>query len=205
MFFYVLSGQRILSEARLEYSVLTRPEPGAEQTAKAFEQTKLLIWLKGNNMRVDFDNTLRKQSVFFDLTDKKVIQLREAGQDRFQWNFSEEEWKEIHNKFKGAIWKEENETKEMNGFLCKKASIILTDSTLISLFYTTQVQPLNKSFDPVFEMVPGLPVSYLLTEGEIEFEFRLANLQTLPVSSSLFEIPASGYKILKAPKQEPSP
>ncbi len=198
-----LQAQRFVSEARMEYAVVPMPAPGQEKVAEAYGNSTFTVWLKGNDMRTDFENPIRKQTVLFKIAEKKVTLLREAGNEKFQWNLEHSEWIKLQEKYRGAQWQEEPDVKEINGYLCRKAIIMLSDSSRIDLFYTRQVQPLNRSFDPLFELVPGIPVSYRLIHEGIPFEFSLQALQTLPVPSAVFDLPAAGIKIIKAPDREP--
>jgi hypothetical protein len=200
--FFPADAQRMVSEGRMEYKVTPMAQPGYESLAASFGTSKQLVWLKGKDCRIDFESMHVRQSVFINLSDK-INLLREAGEERFRWTFDSVEWKRTQKKFEGAKWIELNESKDIDGFFCRKALIELSDSSVITLFYTNQYRLLNPAFDPVFSLAPGLPVLYSVVMSGLQLEYRLSSLQTIPVSSSVFEVPISGYKIIKAPLKEP--
>jgi hypothetical protein len=194
----------MVSEASLEYTVkVVNAGKANEALIKALEMSALKIWIKGKDARVDFENPLRTQRVYFNSTTNHITLLREAGEDRYQWNLTEEDWSTLQSRYRDASFVEGSEAKDLNGYLTQKAAIIGTDSSTTSLFFTRQIQLLNKSFDPVFALTPGLPVSYTIPFEGTDIEFFLKKFETLPVPLSIFEAPKSGYKILKAPIKEP--
>ncbi len=53
-----------------------------------------------------------------------------------------------------------DETQKIAGFNCKKAIAKLKNGTSFTVFYTTEVNLANKSYDAQFKTLPGLPVQY---------------------------------------------
>ena len=84
----------------------------------------------------------------------------------------------------------------ISGFSCRKAIAKLKNGTNFTVWYTTDVTLGNKDYDPQFKTLPGLAVQYEMTSGKMKFKFTLTKVSYDAVSSSKFEMPKSGYRIM---------
>ena len=71
----------------------------------------------------------------------------------------------------------------------------LTDMN-ITVFYTRDLIPENKFYDPLFKNLDGLPLEYELKKGSLQIKYTLASISLNPVPASKFDIPTSGYREL---------
>ncbi len=206
--FQVLYTQKIISEARVEYTIKVSVGEGSAISEKditgAFGGALQVVWFKGNMVKTEFTSANRSQHTIFNAGTGEAVVYREAGSERYMWNLDATQWKTAHKKYAGAMVTELSETKEIAGFLCKKAYIQLSDSTLISVYFNAQLQPIAKGYDPMFEKLAGFPVMYEWVIGGTLVSYTLSSIQNIPVSASRFESPKSGYKIIKAPVEEPN-
>jgi hypothetical protein len=193
-------GQRIVSEARLLYTVTAYPEKGMEKLAEAFTNTTQTVWLRGNLARIDFSAPLREQTTFYNAATGSATILRTSGEDKYQWNFDAEGWKENNKKWADAHYKETGETLEISGFLSKKIIATLKDSNVVTIYYTPQLVPLSRGYDVLFAPLEGVAVQYEMLVDGLKVVYTLQSLQTGPVGASRFDIPTGGYKTMAAQK-----
>jgi hypothetical protein len=73
----------------------------------------------------------------------------------------------------------------------------LTDSSVYFVWYTGELQPLNREFLPLAGTVPGLIMSFetLLAGSKVRYE--IDQILMAPVPQLLFDIPESGYRLLE--------
>lgn len=196
-------SQKLLSEARLLYNITPLPEKGQEALANGFTGATQTIWLRGNWVRIDFVSTQRSQSVIYNAATGKATLLREAGTTGYQWNLDSAGWKSLNKKWTATGFSETGETATIGGYFCQKVFGLYPNGDSSAIYYTRQLLPLARGFDPLFEGLGGLPVQYDLLVDGLKIRYLLVQVQTAPVAASRFDIPKQGYKIIEAPLQEP--
>jgi hypothetical protein len=72
----------------------------------------------------------------------------------------------------------------------------LKNGESFTVYYTTDVNLANKSYDAQFKTLPGLPVQYEMQTSKLKLKFTLASISYNPISASEIEIPTSGYRVL---------
>jgi hypothetical protein len=197
------TGQRLLTEARLQYNLTALPEKGQEELASAFKDATQTIWLRGNMVRIDFYSTGRQQSVIYNAANGSATLLRESGAEKYQWNLDSARWKQFNRQWTAIGFSETGENATLAGYNCQKVTGLYASGDSASIFYTSQIMPLARGYDPLFEGLKGTPVQYELVIGGLKVRYTLVSVQTLPVGASRFDVPKTGYKIIEAPEKEP--
>lgn len=197
------AGQKIITEARLLYSVTVHPEKGKETLAEAFVNATQTVWLRGTLARVDFVAPIRQQSTFYNAATGTATILRASGEDKYRWNFDATGWKANNLRWDSAQYTTTGETVEISGFLTKKIIATLKDGSLVTIYYTPQMVPLSRGYDLLFAPLEGVPVQYEMMVDGLKVIYTLQSVQTGPIGSSRFEIPTGEYKIMEAQKIEP--
>ena len=64
-----------------------------------------------------------------------------------------------------------------------------SDGFEITVFYTRDLIPENKVYDPPFKNLDGLPLEYEFTKGDLHIKYTLASINLNPVPASKFDIP----------------
>lgn len=70
-------------------------------------------------------------------------------------------------------------------------------SYLACQFYTRDIIPENRTYDPLFRNLDGLPLEYELNNGTVRIRYRIARINLNPVPGSKFDIPTNGYREMK--------
>jgi GLPGLI family protein len=107
-----------------------------------------------------------------------------------------QDWEANNKKYEGIEFENTGETSVISGYTCKKAIAKLKNGTTFTVYYTTDISIPNKSYDAQFKTLPGLAVQYEMQSGKMKFKFTLAKVSFDAVSSSKFEIPKSGYRVM---------
>jgi hypothetical protein len=194
-----INNQRILSEGKIVYSIellaLEGSEKGKEPAAlKGASQT---VWIKGNSVRVDFNSSLRKQTLFYNGAEKTGVVWKKSGKEQYLTPLNAEQWLQYFDAVDSSAFVLIDEVQDISGLICKKALIQRRDTIAMTLFYTSQYIPFTKGYNPIFSNINGLPVQYIYMTNGYQVTFTLKTLENVPVAASLFEEPTSGFKLLE--------
>ncbi len=105
-------------------------------------------------------------------------------------------WNQKNRRFQNLNFVKTNGTKTIAGYFCNQAIASSQDGFEITVFYTRDLIPENKSYDQQFKNLDGLPLEYELNRGNLHIKYTLASINLNPVPASKFDIPTSGYREL---------
>lgn len=192
------SQQKIISECTLNFTV-TASEGDAEWQ-QSLKSTSKTVYIKGTKSRVDLISTSPSytQSTFYDSKKDSAVVLREFGNNKFMTYLDENKWKEQNIKYDGIQFIEQNETKVILGYECKKLQAKLLDGSTFTLFYAPSMVASNKGFEYQFKNVAGFVLEYEFigekNKGKITYTASKINFNPVPYQK--FDLPKSGYRIL---------
>lgn len=200
LFFFFLSSsinaQKALSEGTLVYNMSVETGSGEPKMADMLDGATTTIYLKGNESRSELVSSLGREATIYNASTGKGVMLKDYSGQKLMITLTAKNWEENNKKYEGIVFNNTSETANISGFNCKKAIAKLNNGTSFTVFYTTDVTVTNKSYDPQFKTLPGLPVQYEMQSGKMKFKFTLASISYNSVPASQFEIPTSGYRVL---------
>ena len=94
-----------------------------------------------------------------------------------------------------------DETKEIVGYLCKKATVKIKEKnsdkvTEHTVYYTEELGPgFSNQNHPFFKDINGVMLEYSMAEDDIKMKFSAIKVEKKKVSESEFEIP-EGYNVM---------
>lgn len=193
---------RTVAEATITYAItLADSSAGDESFKKTLSETEKTVYIKGNNSRVDVIAPTFSQSVIFNKTTGTAFILREIGNNKFLTNISKESWLKRNANFTDTkIEIDANDKKNILGYECIKATITCKDNSIITAYYTPAFAPSVKEFEYQFKDLPGMVLQYVYTSTEFnnrKLVYTAIKINLMPVLASKFELPTSGYRILK--------
>jgi GLPGLI family protein len=194
----VAQEQRIIAECTIEFSVsATHSDDTALQSS--FPTSSQIVYIKGNNSRVDLISPSFKQTTFFDKTTGEAVILREFGSNKFISKLSNAEWlaaNENYNKDSVFFF---DETKKILDYDCKKATVKLKNGSMFTVYYTPTVVPSVKEFQYEFTDIPGFVLEYEITNQQQKtVHYTAMNLNFNPVPAKIISIPSTdGYRLLQ--------
>ncbi|MDP4129910.1 MAG: hypothetical protein Q8918_04435 [Bacteroidota bacterium] len=187
-----LSAQKRIGELTLVYNYVVNisPDVGKQIFAKA------TFYIKGNLSRAEMSSDLFSSTTIYDSKTGSGVILKEVNGQKLLIRMNEANWDQKNSKFNNLNFKKTSETKMIAGYSCVKATASTTDGFYITVFYTRDVIPENKAYDPPFKNLDGLPLEYEISKGNLNIRYVLAYINLNPVPASKFDIPTSGYREL---------
>jgi GLPGLI family protein len=189
-------AQKTLTEGSLVYSMSVETGAGEPKMADMLDGATTTIYLKGNKSRSELVSSLGREATIYDASKETGVILKDYSGQKLMITLNADNWQENNKKYDGIVFENTGETATIAGFKCKKAIAKLKDGRSFTVFYTDEVRLANKSYDAQFKTLPGLPVQYEMQSGKMKLKFTLSKINYNSISSSMFEIPKSGYRVL---------
>jgi len=190
------NAQRSLTEGTLVYNMSVETGSGEPKIADMFDGATTTIYLKGSMSRTELVSSLGWEATIHDASAGTGVILKDYSGQKLMITMTGQDWEQNNNKYEGITFENTGVTQKIAGFNCKKAIAKLKDGTTFTVFYTPEVNVANKGYDAQFKTLPGLPVQYEMQSGKMTLKFTLASISYNSVSTSKFEIPKSGYRVL---------
>src|SRR5882724_11497305 len=189
-----LSAQKRISELTLvyDYSVgvgAAEPKPGVNG-----ENATHTVYIKGNKSRSEMSNPLFSSTTLYDATTGLAVILKEVSGQKLLIHLSPANWQERALPYEGIQYKNTNETKTIAGYSCVKAVGTTKAGATFTVWYTKELIPENKDYDPQSKTLEGRPLEYELTNGDVKIKYMISRINLNPVPASKFDIPKSGYR-----------
>ena len=191
-----ISAQKTLNEGTLVYNMSVETGSGEPKIADMFDGATTTIYLKGPMSRTELVSSLGREATIHDASAGTGVILKDYSGQKLMITMTAQDWQQNNDKYQGITFENTGETQKIAGFNCKKSIAKLQNGSSFTVYYTTEVNSANKSYDAQFKTLPGLPVQYEMQSGKMTLKFTLASISYNPVSASKFEIPKSGYRVL---------
>ena len=189
-------SQKSLTEGTLVYNISVETGSNQPKMADMLDGATTTVYLKGDQSRTEMLSGLGSEATIHNATTGTGVILKDYSGQKLMITLTPQDWEKNNKKFEGITFENSGETTEISGFNCHKAIAKLKDGSTFTVFYTTDVNAVNKDYDYQFKTLPGLAVQYEMQTGKMKFKFTLASINYAPVPASKFEIPKSGYRVL---------
>jgi GLPGLI family protein len=153
-------------------------------------------FLKGNLSRSETNSSMFSSTTIYDSKSGSGVILREVNGQKLLIRMNEENWNQKNKRYQNLNFTRTNETKTIAGYSCSQAKASTADGFEITVYYTRDLVPENKAYDPPFKNLEGLPLEYEMTRGNLHIRYTLASINLNPVPASKFDIPLKGYREL---------
>ena len=163
---------------------------GASNVASAVHT----IYIKGNLSRSEMTNALFSSTIIFDGNTGFGVILKEVSGQKLLIRMNPDNWSDRNRIYDDIVFTNTNETKEIAGYSCVKAVGQTRTGTTITVYYTRNLVPETKQYDPLFRTLDGLPLEYELSNGKLNIHYRVSSISFNPVPASKFDIPSSGFR-----------
>jgi GLPGLI family protein len=151
-------------------------------------------FLKGNLSRAEVNSSQFSSVTIYDSKTGSGVILKEVNGQKLLIRLDEENWNQKNNRYTGLTFTKTGESKTIAGYSCSQAKTSTPGGFEITVFYTRDLIPENKTYDPQFKNLDGLPLEYELQKGNLHIKYTLASVNLNPVPASKFDIPTSGYR-----------
>jgi len=193
---FSLLAQKTLNEGTLVYNMSVETGSGEPKMADMLDGATTTIYLKGNQSRLELVSGLGREATIYNAGTGSGVILKDYSGQKLMITLTPQDWEANNKKYEGIEFENTGETSVISGYTCKKAIAKLKNGTTFTVYYTTDISIPNKSYDAQFKTLPGLAVQYEMQSGKMKFKFTLAKVSFDAVSSSKFEIPKSGYRVM---------
>jgi GLPGLI family protein len=153
-------------------------------------------FLKGNLSRAEENSNMFSSVTIYDSKTGSGVLLKEVNGQKLLIRMNEENWNQKNRRYMNLNFAKTSETKTIAGYFCTQAKASTPDGSEITVFYTRDLMPENKFYDPPFKNLEGLPLEYEIRKGNLHIRYTLASINLNPVPASKFDIPTSGYREL---------
>jgi GLPGLI family protein len=189
---FVGSSQKRLGDLTLVYnSTITNTQDSSRKISSTTS-----FFIKGNLCRSEVVSNLFSSVTIYDSKTGSGVLLKEVNGQKLLIRMNEENWTQKNRRYANLNFTKTNESKSIAGYFCNQAKASTTDGFDITVFYTRDLIPENKFYDPPFKNLDGLPLEYELTRGNLHIKYSLVSINLNPVPASKFDIPTSGYREL---------
>jgi GLPGLI family protein len=183
------TAQKSVSELTLVYDYSTSGVAG--DSAQNAIHT---VYIKGNKSRSEITSSFFSSTTIFDVNTGFGVIMREVNGQKLLIRMNPDNWTERNRMYDGIIYKNTGETREIAGYKCIKAVGQTRFGGTITVFYTRDIIPENRQYDPIFRNLDGLPLEFELASGNVRIRYRIARINLNPVPVSKFDVPSSGYR-----------
>jgi GLPGLI family protein len=195
MVFAAANAQRSIAEATIVYDMEIQSGNG-QQSGGALTGATTTVYLKGNNSRTDMVSSLGKETTIYNSKSNSAVILKEFSGQKLMITLTKDNWLTKHKMYSNIKFELTNETKTIGGYNTKKAIAKMPDGKTFEVYYTPELIPANKEYDPTFSTLPGLAVQYEIESGKMKFKYTLSKINYDAVQVSIFDFPAVGYRVM---------
>lgn len=185
----------VIGDCTVTYS-LTTSDPSVQSKLAGASKT---VYIKGQKSRTDFLSDGFRQTTIYDKKAGMAVVMKEIGAEKYISKYTQDEWKSQNKKYELKTVSLINETKTILSYTCKKAVITTRDGNSYSFYYAPSIVPSATENPFQFSDIPGLVLEYESSAGSSDklIVFTATSINLSPVPASKFEIPTTGFRLLK--------
>ena len=189
-------AQKTMNEGTLVYNMSVETGSDQPKMADMLDGATTTIYLRGDKSKSELVSSLGQEATVYDASTGSGVILKDYSGQKLMITLTAANWAENNKKYDGITFENTGTTATIEGFKCEKAIAKLKNGTSFTVFYTTEVNLGNKSYDSQFKTLPGLPVQYEMQSGKMKLKFTLSKINYNSIPLATFEIPKSGYRVL---------
>ncbi|MBS1749076.1 MAG: hypothetical protein JST63_04160 [Bacteroidetes bacterium] len=189
-------AQKILSEGTIVYDITVQTGSKEPQLADMFDGAKTTVYLKGSQSRTEMVSPLGTTTTILDAKNNTGVVLKEYGNQKLLIKMNKQDWDDVNKKYAGIVFTIENEAKNIAGYECQKALAKLKDGSTFIVYFTKELITENKDYDYQFKTLPGLPLEYESSMGNLKVKYTASRIAFDPVPVQRFSVPVSGFRQL---------
>ena len=192
----VVSGQKVMAEGTLVYDMSIQTGNAVPQKGDALDGATTTVYLKGNNSRTEMVSVLGNETTIHNAKTGAAVILKEFSGQKLMIKLTRENWEAKNKAYQDISFSLTGETKTIAGYPCKKAIAKMSDGKSFAVYYSPDLVPANKEYDPTFANLPGLAMEYEIESGKMKFKYTLSKISYEAVQIAKFDFPTSGYRVM---------
>jgi GLPGLI family protein len=195
VFFNTVIAQKSISEATIQYDINIQTLQ-SQQVANNLTGSTFIIYLKGGFSRTDMVSNLGNEKTIHDGKNGTAVILKEYSGQKLMITLSKGDWEKRVKKSTEINFDFTNDSKVIGGYNCNKATAKLNNGSMVTVYYTKDLQTINKEYSATFNNLPGLPIQYEFETTSMKFTYTLSKIDFNSIPSSKFEVPKTGYRVM---------
>jgi GLPGLI family protein len=189
-----IAAQKTISEGMLTYTLEVTGKDG--KTANALSGATEVFYVKGGLSRKDINSNLGVEKTIHDAKTGNAVILKEYSGQKLMITLNKQNWTDRNKNTADINFATTDEVKQINGYNCTKATATLKNGSVMLLYYTQELNVINKEYSPLFRNLDGVPVMYELERNNLKFTYTLAKVELGAIPLSKFEFPKTGYRVM---------
>jgi GLPGLI family protein len=189
-------AQKTMSEGTIVYDVVVNTGNKEPQMADALDGATTTVYLKGSKSRTDMVSALGTESNIYDSKTGNAIILKEYSSQKLMITLTKENWETKNKAYADVSFDFTDDTKEINGYSCKKAIAKMANGKTFNVYYTTDIVISNKEYNYTFKNLPGLAMQYEIEAGKTKIKYTVNKIDFTAVAASKFDTPKTGYRVM---------
>lgn len=182
------SGAGKISEGKIAYKIdLSGSEMGMLEK-QLLQMAKLNISFKDAMMKTEFDLGMMGTTIIVDGNTKSGLMLFNAMGNKTAAKMTTEDLAE-KEKAKGKYTVEySDETKEIAGYKCKKATLKMENGANLILYYSEDIQPAKMNTDFTYTEIKGFPLEMQMDMQGMKFNMVAGSVDGNPLPADHFSM-----------------
>ena len=193
--FLFSNAQKTISEGTLIYDIDIQPLK-KDAAASSLSGATETIYLKGGLSRRDMVSNLGNEKTIHDSKTGNAVILKEYSGQKLMITLTKPNWDARNKKNDGVVFNPTTETKEILGHPCIKATATLKDGSTMIVYYTKDLNVINKEYSVLFKNLDGLPMQYEFETRKLKFTYTITKIDLNSLQVAKFEFPKSGYRVM---------
>jgi GLPGLI family protein len=189
-------AQKKISEGTITYDISIKSAKSDKSLPNGLNGAALNIYLKPTQSRSEMTSSLGKETDVFDNKAGKGFILKEYSGQKLMITLTNQNWSQKNQWNENLKFMVSNEIETIAGYQCKKAIGTSEDGRTVTVYFAPDIVIVNDKYNGSFSQLPGLPIKYELTSGDLIFTYTLKTVNYDPVASALFAEPKTGFRIM---------
>ncbi len=189
-------AQKQFAEGSLQYDISISSSKTETPIANSFNGATLTIYLKPSLSRTEMKSTLGIETTVYDNRGRTGFILKEYSAQKLMISMNAANWEDKNKVYENLNFIISEEIIMIGEYKCKKATAVLQDGKILTVYFNPDIVIVNKKFNNAFAQLPGLPVQYELQSGNLTFKYTLGKMSYDAVSQSKFEAPKAGFRLM---------
>lgn len=190
-----LFAQKIMNEGVITYQIAIESTKGEKQVASALNGATVTLFVTKDRSRTEMVSTPGTETTVFDNKAGTGYILKEYSGQKLMITTTKANWEQKNQSNTTLKFTIDDNTTNILGYNCKKA-VATADGKQYTVYFDPSIIIANKNYNNAFPQLPGLPVQYELSSGNLNFKYSLLKYSFEGILASKFDAPKVGFRTM---------
>lgn len=193
---YQTVAQKVLTDGMLKYDISIESANGEKQISGSLNGATLSVYLTKDKSRSDMLSTPGTETTVYDNKSGRGFILKEYSGQKLMITTTADNWAQKNQVNSNLNFEVQAGITNIVGYNCKKAVAKSENGKTYTVYYDPSIVIANKQYNNAFSQLPGLPVQYELSSGNLLFKYTLTGMNMDILSGIKFEAPKAGFRVM---------